>query len=374
MLIGVPKEIKNHEYRAGLTPDGVQALVAAGHKVRVERGAGNRIGFDDEIYRAAGAELAPAAAEAYRCEMVIKVKELQRAEFGLTQPKQILFCYHHFAPDPGLLDAMQQSGVTCIAYETVTDAAGGLPLLVPMSQIAGRLAPQAGAWALQMANGGSGVLLAGVPGVPPARVLIIGGGTVGQNAARIAIGMGAEVTLLDRSAARLARLEDVFGARLKTAISNAQAIEQLVPEADLLIGAVLLPGKLAPRLIRRAHVQRMRPGSVIVDVAIDQGGICDTSRPTSHAAPIYTEEGVVHYCVPNMPAAVSRTATLALTQATLPYALELANKGLRRAIKDDPGLRAGLQVHAGAVTHAGLAQDTGRAFTDPLDAVERRES
>ncbi|MFN7087926.1 MAG: alanine dehydrogenase [Burkholderiales bacterium] len=370
MLIGIPREIKNHEYRVGVTPAGVEALAAAGHEVRVQSGAGAKIGFSDELYRNAGAHLVADARQVYAADMVIKVKELQPVEFALTHPAQILFCYHHFAPDPALLEAMLKAGVACVAYETVTDASGALPLLAPMSQVAGRLAPQAGAWALQMANGGSGVLLGGVPGVAPAKVVIIGGGTVGINAARIALGMGADVTLADRSAARLAHLEEIFGARLKTAISTAQAIPPLVHGADLVIGAVLLPGKLAPKLIRRADLKQMRPGSVIVDVAIDQGGICETSRPTSHSAPLFVEEGIVHYCVPNMPSAVARTATLALTQATLPYALELAAKGLRRAVTDNPGLRHGLQVYAGRITHAGLAQDVGRDHVDPLEALQ----
>lgn len=369
MLIGVPKEIKDHEYRVGLTPEGVEELVSAGHSVRVQSGAGTRIGFDDEAYRAAGAQLVRCAADAYDAELVVKVKELQRAEFRFARAGQILFCYHHFAPDRELLEAMLAAGVTCLAYETVTAPDGSLPLLVPMSQIAGRLAPQVGAWALQMANGGSGVLLGGVPGVEPGRVAVIGGGTVGASAVRVALGMGAEVTLLDRSSARLARFEDVHGARLKTALAHPRAIARAVAEADLVIGAVLLPGKLAPRLISRAELRRMRAGSVIVDVSIDQGGICETSRPTSHSSPLYVEEDIVHYCVPNMPAAVARTATLALAQATLPYVLEIAGKGLRRALSENPGLREGLQTHGGRVTHAGLAQDTGRAFTDPLDAV-----
>ncbi|MBX9812527.1 MAG: alanine dehydrogenase [Burkholderiales bacterium] len=369
MLIGVPKEIKNHEYRIGVTPAGVRALVAAGHQVRVEASAGTKAGFPDESYRSAGAQIAASAQEVYATDMVIKVKELQPSEFALTRPGQILFCYHHLAPDPVLLKAMLDAGVTCIAYETVSDAGGGLPLLTPMSQIAGRLAPQVGAWALQMANGGSGVLLGGVPGVAPAKVIIIGGGAVGVSAARIAIGMGAEVTLLDRSAARLAHLEEIFGARLKTVISTAQSIPPLTHGADLVIGAVLLPGKLAPKLVHREDLKRMRPGSVIVDVAIDQGGICETSRPTSHSEPVYIEENVVHYCVPNMPAAVARTATLALTQATLPYALELAGKGLRRAVTENPGLRDGLQVHGGQITHASLAQDVGHSYVDPLKVI-----
>lgn len=369
MHIGIPREIKNHEYRVGVMPIGARALVDAGHRVSLQAGAGTKVGFPDEQYRAAGAHIVGSAQDAYACDMVLKVKELQPSEFALTHPGQILFCYHHFAPDPVLVKTMIGARVSCIAYETVTDASGGLPLLAPMSQIAGRLAPQVGAWSLQMANGGSGLLLGGVPGVAPAKVVIIGGGTVGVNAARIAIGMGAEVTLLDRSAARLARLEEVFGARLKTAVSSEQTVAPLVHDADLVIGAVLLPGQLAPRLIRRNDLKQMRPGSVIVDVAIDQGGICETSRPTSHSDPIYAEEGVIHYCVANMPSAVARTATLALTQVTLPYALELANKGLRRAIAENPGLLSGLQLHAGQVTHAGLARDTGREFIDPLQAV-----
>ena len=371
MRIGVPKEIKNHEYRVGVTPDGARALCAAGHAVYVQSRAGERVGFADALYRAAGSQIVETPDAIYACDMVIKVKELQPSEFALQHPGLILYCYQHFAPDRELLDAALNSGVTGIAYETVTAPDGSLPLLTPMSAIAGRLAPQVGAWALQMANepvGGSGVLLGGVPGVLPARVLIIGGGIVGTNAARIALGMGADVTLLDRSAAKLAHLEDIFGARLKTAISNVANLQQLVAESDLVVGAVLLPGKLAPKLITRADLRRMRPGSVIVDVAIDQGGICETSRATSHTHPLYVEDGVVHYCVPNMPSAVARTATLALTQATLPLALEIANKGLAAAIADNPGLREGVQTFKGKLTHAGLAQDTQRPCT-PLDAL-----
>lgn len=363
MKIGVPKEIKNHEYRVGVTPDGARELVAAGHGVSVETGAGARVGYDDAQYVAAGATLVATPREVYACDMVIKVKELQRAEFALQRAGLMLYCYQHFAPDRELLDAALSSGVTGIAYETVTAPDGSLPLLTPMSAIAGRLAPQMGAWALQMANGGSGVLLGGVPGVLPARVLIIGGGVVGSNAARIAIGMGAEVTLADRSTAKLAQLEAVFGARLKTVISNTANLERMIAESDLIIGAVLLAGKLAPKLIRRADLRRMRPGSVIVDVAIDQGGIAETSRATSHSDPLYVEEGVVHYCVPNMPSAVARTATLALTQATLPLALEIANKGFKQALADNPGLAPGVQTYQGKLTHADLAQDTQRPYT-----------
>ncbi len=374
MLIGVPKEIKDHEYRVGLIPAGVEQLARAGHTVHVQAAAGARVGFADEAYQAAGARIVASPADTYRADLVIKVKELQRAEFGLTHPGQILFCYHHFAPDPGLLDAMLSAKVTCVAYETVTAPDGSLPLLVPMSQIAGRLAPQVGAWALQMANGGSGILLGGVPGVAPAKVVIIGGGTVGEGAARIALGMGAEVTIATRSAARLGRLEEIYDTSLKTAISSPQSLANLVAESDLVIGAVLVPGQLAPRLVRRDDLKRMRRGSVIVDVAIDQGGICETSRPTSHTSPLYVEEGVVHYCVPNMPSAVARTATLALTQATLPYAIEIANKGLQRAVSENAALKEGLQTLSGDVTHSGLARDTGHPFTDPLETDEFRKS
>jgi alanine dehydrogenase len=369
VLIGIPKEIKNHEYRVGATPDGVQALVAAGHVVLVETAAGVRIGFSDDDYRAAGATVAGTAAEVYAATLIIKVKEIQRSEFALIRPGQIIYGYHHFAPDRELLDAMLRTGAACVAYETITDAAGRLPLLTPMSQIAGRLAPQVGAWALQMANGGSGLLLGGVPGVLPARVLVIGGGTVGENAARIALGMGADVTLLDRSTERLAQLEAVFGARLKNAISTPQTLRALLPVQDLVIGAVLLPGIRAPQLIMRSDLRRMRPGSVIVDVAIDQGGTCETSRPTSHTQPLYVEEGIVHYCVPNMPAAVARTATLALTQATLPYALEIATRGLRDAVMRDVHLAAGLQTCAGKVTYAALARELGMTPVTPEQAL-----
>ena len=369
MHIGVPKEIKNHEYRVGLSPAGTHALAAAGHEVWIETQAGAAVGLDDAAYRAAGARIAATAAEVYAADLVIKVKELQPAEFALTRAGQILFCYQHLAPAPALLAAMLGRNVSCIAYETVTATDGSLPLLVPMSEIAGRLATQVGAWALQMANGGSGILLSGVPGVPPGRVVIIGGGTVGANAAKIAIGMGADVTLLDRDAERLRRLENLFGARLKTGISNPHSIAALVRDADLVIGAVLLPGKLSPKLIHRSDLEQMRPGSVIVDVGIDQGGIAETSRPTSHSNPIYVESGVVHYCVPNMPSAVARTATLALTQATLPYAVELAAQGLRAALAADAGLRGGLQVHAGRVTHRDLAADVGRPYVSAAEAL-----
>jgi alanine dehydrogenase len=369
MRIGVPKEIKNHEYRVGLTPAGAYVLASAGHEVRIETQAGAAVGFDDAAYRAAGAQIVATAPEAYAGDLIIKVKELQPAEFALTHPNQILFCYQHLAPAPALLAAMLERNVSCVAYETVTAADGSLPLLVPMSEIAGRLAPQVGAWALQMANGGSGILLSGVPGVAPGKVVIIGGGTVGMNAAKIAVGMGADVTLLDRSAGLLRRIESTFGARLKTCIANPHSIETLVRGADLVIGAVLLPGKLSPKLIHRADLEHMQAGSVIVDVGIDQGGIAASSRPTSHSNPVYVESGVVHYCVPNMPSAVARTATLALTQATLPYAVDLAAHGLRAALAVDAGLRGGLQMHSGHVTHRDLAEDVGRSYVPAAEAL-----
>ncbi len=370
MRIGVPKEIKNHEYRVGLTPAGAHALTLAGHEVIVEMNAGARTGFADADYAAAGARIAANAAEAYgSADMVVKVKELQAAEFPLTRPGQLLFAYQHFAPDPDLLQHVIDCGLSCVAYETVADAHGRLPLLAPMSRVAGRLAPQVGAWALQMANGGAGVLLGGVAGVAPGKVVVVGAGNVGSNAVQIAVGMGAEVTLFDSDIGKIAALDQLWHGRVATGIVDPLTLERAVAEADLVIGAVLIPGKLSPKLVSRALLRQMRPGSVIVDVGIDQGGIAETSRPTSHAEPLFVEEGILHYCVPNMPAAVARTATLALTQATLPYALKLASLGLRRAVEEDAGLMQGLQVHAGKLTHAGLAEDAKRTFTPPAEAL-----
>jgi alanine dehydrogenase len=361
MLVGVPKEIKDHEYRVGLTPAGVHALREHGHQVRIETGAGARIGISDGDYISAGAHLAASAKEVFAADMVVKVKELQRAEFGLLRRGQILFAYLHLAPEPELLEVLLAVGISGIAYETVTDVQGRLPLLAPMSRIAGRLSVQVGAWALQMANGGSGVLLGGVPGVGPGKVVVIGAGAAGANAVQIAAGMGADVTVLDVDLERLAQLDEIYRGRVKTCFSEALAIAEQVAQADLAIGALLVPGKLAPRLISRKLLQRMRPGSVLVDIAIDQGGISETSRPTSHSQPLFVEHGVLHYCVPNMPAACARTATLALTQATFPYVLRLADRGLD-ALSEDGGLANGLQVHAGYVTHRGLAEDVGRPF------------
>jgi len=373
MLVGVPREIKDHEYRVGLTPAGVHALRERGHQVCVETGAGARIGFSDGDYLSAGARIVASAKEVFAAGMVVKVKELQPAEFGLPRRGQILFAYLHLAPDPELLDALLACGISGIAYETVTDAQVRLPLLAPMSRIAGRLSVQVGAWALQMANGGSGVLLGGVPGVAPGRVVVIGAGASGANAVQIAAGMGADVTVLDVDLERLAHLDEVYRGRVKTCYSEALAIAEQVAQADLVIGALLVPGKLAPKLISRKLLQRMRPGSVLVDIAIDQGGIAETSRPTSHSQPLFVEDGVVHYCVPNMPSACARTATLALTQATFPYVLKLADRGLD-ALSEDAGLANGLQVHAGQVTHRGLAEDVRRpfrAYTDDAAAMRR---
>lgn len=362
MKVGIPKEIKDHEYRVGAIPAGVRALVERGHKVVVQSGAGVRAGFADDAYAHAGATIVDSAEQAFDADMVVKVKELQRGEYALVRRGQILFAYLHLAPDPKLLDAIIASGVSGIAYETV-DRDGHLPLLAPMSRIAGRLSMQFAAWSLQMANGGSGVLLSGVAGVPPAKVVVIGPGEVGTNAAQIAVGLGADVMVLGIKPERLAQLDQIYRGRLKTCFSEPTAIAEHVAHADVVVGAVLLPGKLAPKLISRDLLRRMRPGSVLVDVAIDQGGIAETSRPTSHSDPIYVEEGVVHYCVANMPSAVARTATLALSHATYPYMLELADKGLA-ALDDDPGLEKGLQVHEGAVTHRGLAEDVDRPFRD----------
>jgi len=362
MRIGVPREIKDHEFRVGLTPAGVRSLCEAGHEVHVETRAGAAIGFHDTHYREAGAAIVASPQEVYSCELVIKVKEPQPGEVPLFREGLTLFCYLHLAASRTLTEQLMQSKASCIAYETVLDTQGTLPLLTPMSAVAGRLAIQMGAWALTMANGGSGVLLSGVPGVAPGRVTILGGGIVGANAARIALGLGADVTVLERDPARLRHLEEVFGAQLKTRYSEPDAIESCVRKADLVVGAVLLPGKHTPKLIGRALIKSMRPGSVLVDVAIDQGGCADTSRPTTHSDPLYIEEGVVHYCVTNMPAATARTSTQALTHATLPYALALANHGIKQAMLKDAGLKSGLNICAGQVTHPALAEDLGMVY------------
>ncbi|MCW7536950.1 alanine dehydrogenase [Aquabacterium sp. A7-Y] len=360
MRIGVPKEIKNHEYRVGLVPSSVSELVARGHQVLVQRGAGAGIGLNDSDYQAAGAHLADDAAQIWTdAEMVVKVKEPQATERRLLHEGQLLFTYLHLAPDPEQTRDLLAGGATCIAYETVTSPSGGLPLLTPMSEVAGRLAPQVGAHCLEKAQGGRGVLLGGVPGVAPAEVLILGGGVAGSHAAAIALGMGADVTVIDRSPEVLRRLYQQFGTRLRTQHSTRDAIAQAVARAELVIGAVLVPGAAAPRLVTREMLGTMKPGTVMVDIAIDQGGCFETSRPTTHAEPTFVVDGIVHYCVANMPGAVARTSTFALNNATLPFVLALADRGWRRALQDDVHLRAGLNVHAGQLTCRPVAEAQG---------------
>ena len=366
MLIGVPKEIKNHEYRVGLTPGSVRELVAHGHQVIVEKNAGSAIGLTDEKYLAAGAELTESAAAVFeRAELIVKVKEPQPGECSSLHAGQVLFTYLHLAPDRRQTEALLAAGVTAIAYETVTDARGGLPLLAPMSEVAGRMSIQAGAACLEKSKGGAGVLLGGVPGVAPGKVTILGGGVVGYNAAQIAVGFGAEVTVIDRSLDRLRWLDNQFGNRIRTLYSTAEAIEASIIDADLIVGAVLIPGAAAPHLIRREQLKHLRPGSVLVDVSIDQGGCFETSRPTTHTDPIYIVDDIVHYCVANMPGAVARTSTFALNNATLPFTLALAGKGYRQALQDDPHLLAGLNIHRGQLTCAPVAEALGLDWIDP---------
>jgi alanine dehydrogenase len=360
MQIGCPKEIKTREYRVGLTPAAAREAVAHGHGVVVEAGAGVGSGYRDADYAAVGAEIVAEAAEVWaRAELVVKVKEPQAGERAMLKAGQVLFAYLHLAPDPEQTQDLIASGATAIAYETVTDRNGGLPLLAPMSEVAGRLAPQVGAWTLQTANGGRGVLLGGVPGVEPVRVAVLGGGVVGTQAARVAVGMGAAVTVLDLSLPRLRLLDEMFGGRVRTLYASKGATEAAVAAADLVIGAVLIPGAAAPKLVGRADLGRMRPGAAVVDVAIDQGGCFETSRPTTHEDPIYAVDGVLHYCVANMPGAVARTATQGLGNATLPFVLALADKGWRRACEADPHLLAGLNVHAGHLTYAAVGRALG---------------
>jgi alanine dehydrogenase len=370
MKIGVPKEIKTHEYRVGLTPAAVRELVGHGHHVVVQQGAAGAIGFPDDAYRAVGAGIAPDARAVFaEADMIVKVKEPQPSEIAMLRPGQVLFTYLHLAADREQTVGLMRCGATCIAYETVTDARGALPLLAPMSEVAGRMSVQVGAHCLEREQGGAGVLLGGVPGVPSGRVLVIGGGVAGTNAARMAVGISATVTVIDKSMARLRELDEHFGTQMHTLFSTAAAIEAAVAEADLVIGAVLVPGAAAPKLVSREMVRRMRPGSVVVDIAIDQGGCLETSRPTTHAQPTYVEEGVVHYCVTNMPGAVARTSTLALGNATLPFVLALAGKGWRAAVQADPHLLAGLNVLAGEVTHAAVAGALSLPFHDPARAL-----
>lgn len=365
MRVGCPREIKNHEYRVGLTPGSVREYVAHGHEVLVETGAGAGIGADDNAYRAAGATIAKTAADVFaKSDMIIKVKEPQPDEWVQLRDGQILYTYLHLAPDPEQTKGLLASGVTAIAYETVTDDRGGLPLLAPMSEVAGRLSIQAGATALQKANGGRGVLLGGVPGVLPGKVTVLGGGVVGLHAARMAAGLGADVTIIDRSIPRLRQLDDIFGGRVHTRYSTVEALEEECFSADIVVGAVLIPGAAAPKLVSREMLSGMKKGSVLVDVAIDQGGCFETSHATTHAAPTYEVDGVIHYCVANMPGAVPVTSAHALNNATLHYGLQLADKGLK-ALIDDHHLRNGLNVHKGKITNRAVAEALGYELVEP---------
>jgi len=368
MRIGVPKEIKDHEYRVGMTPEGVKELTGTKHQVIVESGAGDGAGFTDEAYRAAGAVIATRD-EVFSSDMIVKVKEPQPQEYELLKRDQILFTYLHLAADSQQTQALMNRGVTAIAYETVTASSGTLPLLIPMSEVAGRVSVQVAATCLQQANGGRGVLLGGVPGVAPGKVVILGGGVAGTHAAIIALGMGAEVTVLDKSLPRLRELSTQFVGRVKTIYSTLSAIETSIATADVVIGAVLVPGAAAPKLISREMVSTMQKGSVLVDIAIDQGGCFATSRPTTHANPTYVVDGVVHYCVTNIPGAVPRTSTLALTNATLPYIKKLAALGATRALLEDAHLANGLNVYRGEVTHPAVAESLGLRYSPFQDAA-----
>lgn len=362
MQIGIPKEIKDHEYRVGLTPGGVKCLVEAGHRVKIQKDAGKEVGLTNELYQEVGAEIA-SVEEVYQSEMIIKVKEPQAKEFPYLREGQILFCFLHLAPDPEQAKQLLEKKVVGIAYETVTDERGHLPLLLPMSEIAGRVSVQAGTFSLLMKDGGKGVLLGGIPGVKPAKVLIMGGGVVGTEAMRMALGLGADITLFDIHLPRLRELDKLYFPALKTLFSTPSLIEEEIKDADLVIGAVLVPGKTAPKVITHKMVQMMQPKSVIVDVSIDQGGCSETSKPTTHSQPIYVVDGVIHYCVTNMPAACAKTATYGLTNATLPFALKIANVGYREALRQDLHLRQGLNVCLGKVTHPAVAADLGYEYT-----------
>ncbi len=370
MLIGVPKEIKVKEFRVGLTPTSVRELVAYGHKVIIETNAGIGIGMDDAAYEGAGAEIVKTAKDIFdNAEMVIKVKEPQAGERAMLRKGQILFTYLHLAPDPEQTKDLVASGATCIAYETVTSARGGLPLLAPMSEVAGRLSIQAGAYHLEKAHGGLGVLLGGVPGVDPAKVVVIGGGMVGRHAVHIALGMGADVWCIDRNVDVLRSLWEQFDRPLNTVYSTRDSIEKHCMEADLVIGGVLIPGASAPKLITKEIVKKMKPGSVIVDVAIDQGGCTENSRATTHDDPVFVVDDVIHYCVANMPGGVPKTSTYALNNVTLPFAIALANKGWKQALRDDEHLRNGLNVHDGKVTYKAVADDLGYDYVDAKDVI-----
>ncbi|MEM8774686.1 MAG: alanine dehydrogenase [Pseudomonadota bacterium] len=371
MKIGCPTEIKPQEFRVGMTPNAAQEAVANGHDVVIQAGAGKGAGFEDADYTAAGAAIVDTAEEIFAsADMVVKVKEPQAVERKMLREGQVLFTYLHLAPDPEQTKDLLESGCTAIAYETVTDDNGGLPLLAPMSEVAGRLAPQVGAWTLQKANGGRGVLMGGVPGVGPANVLVIGGGVVGTHAARIAAGMGADVIVLDRSLPRLKYLDDVFGGTFKTGYSSAGLLAEHLGQADMVIGAVLIPGAEAPKLVSRVQFGMMKPGAALVDVAIDQGGCFETSKATTHADPIYEVDGIMHYCVANMPGAVARTSTIALGNATMPFMLSLANKGWKAACSEDPHLLNGLNVHAGKLTYYAVGKALGLDVISPQVVIK----
>ena len=371
MKIGCPKEIKPQEFRVGMTPNAAHEAVAHGHSVLIQAGAGVGAGFADEDYIAAGAEIAGNASDVFaKADMIVKVKEPQAGERKMLRECQLLFTYLHLAPDPEQTKDLLASGCTAIAYETVTDRNGGLPLLAPMSEVAGRLAPQVGAWTLQKANGGRGVLMGGVPGVGPARVAVIGGGVVGTHAARIAAGMGADVTVLDRSLPRMRYLDDVYGGTFKTSYASAGNTAELVAEADMVIGAVLIPGAAAPKLVTREQLSSMKQGAAIVDVAIDQGGCFETSKATTHEDPIYDVDGIMHYCVANMPGAVARTSTIALGNATMPLMLALTDKGWKQACADDSHLLEGLNVHAGKLTYFAVGKALGMDVISPQLAIK----
>ena len=371
MLVGVPKEVKVQEHRVGLVPASAAELVRRGHRVLVERGAGGGIGFGDDVYARAGARIVSTAAEVFgEAELIVKVKEPQPQEISLLRPGQVLFTYLHLAADRALTEGLLASGAVAIAYETVTDAAGRLPLLAPMSEIAGRMAAHVGAHLLEKEQGGCGILLGGVTGVAPAKVVILGAGVSGSNAARIAVGMGADVTILNPSRPRLAELDALYAGRLRTVFSGSEAVEREVAQAHLVVGAVLVPGAAAPKLVSRALVRKMIPGAAIVDISIDQGGCCETSRPTSHDRPTFVDEGVVHYCVTNMPGAVPLTSTLALNNATLPFTLALADLGWRRAMQADAHLRRGLNVCRGQVTHPAVAESLRLALLPAEQMLE----
>ncbi|QIG50216.1 alanine dehydrogenase [Nordella sp. HKS 07] len=370
MLIGVPKEIKNHEYRVGMTPLSVREAVRHGHKLWVQSGAGLGIGASDEDYKAAGAQIIPTAEEIFaKAEMIVKVKEPQAGERKMLRDGQILYTYLHLAPDPEQTKDLIASGAVCIAYETVTNSRGGLPLLAPMSQVAGRMSIQSGAHCLEKAQGGSGILLGGVPGVAPAKVVILGGGVVGTNAAAMALGLGADVTVLEKSTDRMEELVARFGTQLKTLYSTQGAIEDECATADLIVGGVLIPGAAAPKLVTRKMLKNWKNGSVLVDVAIDQGGCAETSKPTTHADPTYVVDGVIHYCVANMPGGVARTSTYALNNVTLPFGLAIANKGYKQALLEDHHLRAGLNVCKGKVTYKAVADDLGYEYVPAEKAL-----